>query len=74
MGAVTNNSDVVLGNFNLVNVACFDGQRVAMFEQTIADAYVLRPGESATYGTTRPIDPTHCSSFAVYALGQPPAT
>jgi hypothetical protein len=28
-------------------------------------------GESAHFGTTSPIDPTTCTSFAVYAVGLP---
>ena len=73
VGTVTNNSAVTLGNFNLVDVACFEGQQVTAYELAMAEAPLLRllPGESAQFSTTIPIDPATCSSFAVYAVGLP---
>jgi hypothetical protein len=72
VGTVLNSSDVVLGNFNLVNLLCFAGpQQPTTYELATADAQRLNPGESATFATTIPIDPATCTSFAAYAVGLP---
>jgi hypothetical protein len=69
VGIVTNNSDSTLGNFNVVNVACFNGAQVSAYQLAMADAQTLGPGASASFSTTIPIDPTTCPAFAIYALG-----
>jgi hypothetical protein len=73
VGTVVNDSGVVLGNFNMVSVACFDGTLVTAYEMATAEPLrgQLGLGESAHFGTTSPIDPTTCTSFAVYAVGLP---
>jgi hypothetical protein len=72
-GAGTNNSEVVVGDFNQVNVACSDSAQVIAYELAMAEPLIgrLGPGESAHFGTTIPLDPTTCTSFAVYAIGLP---
>ena len=72
VGTVVNNSDVVLGNFNLVNLACFAGpQQLTTYQLATVDAQRLNPGESAAFATTVPIDPASCVSFAAFAIGLP---
>ena len=72
VGTVVNSSDVVLGNFNLVNLACFAGPQVlTTYQLAMVDAQRLNPGESAPFATTVPIDPGSCVSFAAFAIGLP---
>jgi hypothetical protein len=73
VGTVVNDSGVALGDFNMVSVACFDGTLVTAYEMAMAEPLrgQLGLGESAHFGTTSPIDPTTCASFAVYAVGLP---
>jgi hypothetical protein len=82
VGTVTNNGSVDLGDFNVVNVACFSESQPTGFTAASLAVPVLRSGESAEF-TTAPVDPTSCTSFAVYAVGvaqadlgdsQPPAS
>jgi hypothetical protein len=71
VGTVMNNSDVVIANIS-VNVACFQESQITAYQLAMADAQVLGTGESATFGTTTPIDLATCPSFAIYAVGFPP--
>ena len=72
VGTVLNGSDVVLGNFNLVNLLCFAGpQQPTTYQLAMVDAQRLNPGESANFATTVPIDPAACTSFAAYGIGLP---
>jgi hypothetical protein len=72
VGTVLNSSDVVLGNFNQVNLLCFAGpQQPTTYQLATVDAQRLNPGESADFATTVPIDPAACISFAAYGIGLP---
>jgi hypothetical protein len=68
VGSVTNNGNADLGDFNVVNVACFSESQPTDFTAASLDVPNLSSGESARF-TTEPVDPTSCASFAVYAVG-----
>jgi hypothetical protein len=67
-GTVTNNGNIDLGNVNVVNVACFSESQPTDYTLAMVDVPNLRSGESAQF-TTEPIEPTSCTSFALYAVG-----
>ena len=73
VGTVMNDSDVVLGDVNVVNVVCFDGPQITDYQLAMAEPLLLSlgPGESARFATSIPIDATTCTAFAVYAVGLP---
>jgi hypothetical protein len=71
VGTVQNMSQTVLGNFNHVNVACFDGSQITGYQLAPVDATQLAPGDSAGFATSLPIDPVTCTAFAAYAIGLP---
>jgi hypothetical protein len=68
VGSVTNSGNANFGDFNVVSVACFNESQPTDFTAATLDVPTLRTGESAQF-TTGPIDPTSCTSFAVYAVG-----
>jgi hypothetical protein len=70
VGTISNTSSVRLGDFNPVNVACFQGNAVTAYELTMAETLGgFGPGESAPFATEQPIDPATCPAYAVYAIG-----
>jgi hypothetical protein len=70
-GTVVNTSGVPVVDFVGVHAACFNESQIVAAQNAAVDAEVLRLGESAGFTTTAPIDPTTCSSFAIYAGGFP---
>jgi hypothetical protein len=71
VGTVQNTSETTLGNFNHVNLACFEGPQITDYQLAPVDAAQLAPGDSAGFTTTLPIDPMTCTAFAAFAVGLP---
>ena len=70
-GTIVNTSGVPVVDFVSVHVACFNESQIVAAQDAAVDTEILRLGESASFTTTAPIDPTTCSSFAIYAGGFP---
>jgi hypothetical protein len=69
VGTVMNNANGPLVDSIAVNVICFHESEITAYPLATADAQELRAGESSTFTTTRPIDSTTCTAFAIYAVG-----
>ena len=72
-GTIVNRSPVPIVDNIRAHVACFHDSQITAYQDAAVNIETLGNGESAGFSTTRPIDPTTCSSFAVYAAGYPPA-
>ena len=70
-GNVANSAGVPVVNNVGVHVACFDESQIVAYQNAAVNTEILHAGESAGFSTTTPIDPTTCSSFAIYAGGFP---
>ena len=70
-GNIVNNADVPVVDNVGVHVACFDESQIVAIQSAAVNTETLHVGESAGFNTTAPIDPTTCSSFAIYAGGFP---
>ncbi len=72
-GNIVNQSPVPVVDNIGVHVACFHDSQITEYQDAALSIETLHIGESASFTTTTPIDPTTCSSFAVYADGFPEA-